>query len=131
MTAEATPKGAWTITGLLSLYMLVNSLRGRAANAAPSRRPAEHEQPDQATENLDQSSNPVARVVAFEQRGRILDYAAIHGRRQNACKGRSVAEATTSPWRARPVGSAAVVAGLTVYWRSYLTTRRTRPHSPG
>jgi hypothetical protein len=86
MTAEATPKGASTITGLLFLYMLVNSLRGQAANAAPSRRPAEQEQPDQATENLDQSSNPVARVVAFEQRGRILDYAAIHGRRQNACK---------------------------------------------
>jgi hypothetical protein len=41
-----------------------------------------------------------------------------------------VAEATTPPWRARPVGSA-LVAGLAVYWRSYLTTRRTRPHSPG
>ena len=42
----------------------------------------------------------------------------------------SVAEATTPPWRARLVGSA-LVADLAVYWRSYLTTRRTRPHSPG
>ena len=45
-------------------------------------------------------------------------------------KDRSVTEAKGPPWRARPPGCADV-AGLEIYWRSYLTTRRTRPHSPG
>jgi hypothetical protein len=59
MTAEATPKGAWTITGLLFLYMPVNFA-------------------DKAV-----------------------------------------------------VGLVAVPLASRSYWRSYLTTRRTRPQSPG
>jgi hypothetical protein len=45
-------------------------------------------------------------------------------------KDRSVIEAKGPHWRARPPGCADV-AGPEIYWRSYLTTRRTRPHSPG